>query len=360
MQTEELKDTIAPLPFPVTFVCRSKVSRERWSDLFLASDSIESIPDPDTIPGKIVSNEDCWIVLTYLHLKRRNLNVYLSDRFVPGTICVASAIDFGIRDKTFDTFVVGCRSDGFKPALCDVAIVQNPTNVQSKTDILIPHWPQPGLIERNQARVNYIENLVFKGSDNNLYQAFRSEEFIRELENLGVRFQINGLQKNRPVEWHDYSEADLVLAVRDLTQKDALVKPASKLVNAWIAGVPALLGPEPAFQKLIQSHLDYIEVMTPKAALDAIRKLKHDPNLYRAMIVNGQKRAEGFSTAQIAQKWQQALAEPIALLYSRWCQRLSISKISGFALRTVSQKIAQAQANYHRTHGYRAVSNRHT
>jgi hypothetical protein len=47
--------------------------------------------------------------------------------------------------------------------------------------------------------------------------------------------------------WHDYSTDDLVLAVRDLTEKDALVKPASKLVNAWIAGVPALLGPEPAF-----------------------------------------------------------------------------------------------------------------
>jgi hypothetical protein len=356
MQAEKLKNTIA-LPFPVTFVCRSK---ERWSDLFLASDSIESIPDPDRIPGKIVSNEDCWIVLTYLHLKRRNLNVYLSDRFIPGTICVVSAIDFGIREKTFDTFVVGCRSDGFKPALCDVAIVQNPTNVQSKTDILIPHWPQPGLIKRNQARQNCIDNLVFKGSDNNLYKAFRSGEFIQELENLGVKFQINGLQKNQPVKWHDYSEADLVLAVRDLTQKDALVKPASKLVNAWIAGVPALLGPEPAFQNLIESHLDYIEVTTPQAALDAIRKLKHDPNLYRAMIVNGQKRAEEFSTSQIAQKWQQALAEPIAQLYSKWCKRDRISKISGFALRTVSQKIAQAQANYHRTHGYRPVSNTRT
>lgn len=248
MQTEELKNTT--IPFPVTFVCRSK---ERWSDLFLGSDSIESIPDPDRIPGKIVSNEDCWILLTYLHLKRRNLNVYLC-----------------------------------------------------------------------------------------------------------VRFQINGLPKNRPVEWHDYSEADLVLAVRDLTQKDALVKPASKLVNAWIAGVPALLGPEPAFQKLMQSHLDYIEVATPQAALDAIRKLKHDPNLYRAMILNGQKRAEAFSTVQIAQKWQQALAQPIAELYSKWCKRSSISKISGFALRTVSQKIAQAQANYHRTHGYRPVSNTRT
>lgn len=356
MQTEELKNTTA-LPFPVTFVYRSK---ERWSDLFLGSDAIESIPDPDTIPGKIVSNEDCWILLTYLHLKRRNLNVYLSDRFIPGTICVASALDFGIRDKTFDTFVVGCRSDGFKPALCDVAIVQNPANVQSKTDILIPHWPQPGLIKRNQVRENRIENLVFKGSDNNLYEAFRSEDFIRELENLGVRFQINGLQKNRPVEWHDYSEADLVLAVRDLTQKDALVKPASKLVNAWIAGVPALLGPEPAFQKLMESHLDYIEVTTPQDALDAIRKLKHDPNLYRAMIVNGQKRAEAFSTAQIAQKWQQALAEPIAQLYSKWCDRNSYSKISEFALRTVLQKIAQAQANYHRNHGYRPVSNTRT
>ncbi|MBF2063319.1 MAG: glycosyltransferase family 1 protein [Calothrix sp. C42_A2020_038] len=350
-----LEKDFTSLPFPVTFVCRYQ---DKWSNLFLGDET--PIPDPDAIPGQIVTNEDCWIVLTYLHLKRRNLNVKLSNRFLPGKICIASALDFGIRDQTFSSFVVGCRSDGPKPALCNVAIVQNQANVESKTDIFIPHWLQPGLIQRNSARGNRIENLVFKGSETNLYEAFRSPQFCQELENLGVKLQINGLQKNQPVEWHDYSEADLVLAVRDLTEKDALVKPASKLVNAWTAGVPALLGPEPAFQALQKSHLDYIEVKTPLEVFEAIRRLKQDPSLYQQMILNGQNRAKEFSTEQIALRWHEVLSTQVASLYSRWRQHSYPHRVADFTIRALNQKIAVRAADYHRHHGYRPVSGRWT
>jgi hypothetical protein len=342
-------------PYPITFVCRY---HEKWSHLF--SDNLIKLPDPDTIPGQIVTNEDCWIILTYLHLKRRHLNVHLSDRFIPGSICVASALDFRIKDKTFSSFVVGCRSDGPKPALCDIAIVQNQANLESKTDILIPHWPQPGIIPRNRSRASELSNVVFKGSQINLYESFRSPQFIQELEKLGAKLQINGLQKNQPVQWHDYSEADLVLAVRDLTQKDCFVKPASKLVNAWTAGVPALLGPEPAFQQLRQSPLDYIEITTPQEALDAIRRLKSDPKLYEQMVVNGFKRAAEFSTEQIVLRWHSVLSTQVVQEYYRWCQRSNWRRVGDFALRIFAKKIAVAKADYHRSHGYRPVSQRWT
>jgi hypothetical protein len=355
MEIEQLENLLATLPFPVTFVCRD---RKRWSDLFV--DSGNSIPHPDEIYDRIIGNQDCWIILTYLHLKRRGLNVYLSDYFIPGKICVATSLDFGIQDKTFSSFVVGCRSDGPQPSLCDLAIVQNQANLESETDFLIPHWCQPGLIPRNKSRGNRIENIVFKGNENNLYEAFRSQEFIQELEQLGVKFQIHSFQKNQPLKWHDYSDADLVLAVRDLTEKDALVKPASKLVNAWMAGVPALLGPEPAFQQIKRSQLDYFEVKTPQEAINAIQKLKQEPNLYQQMIVNGQKRAEEYSVDCIAQKWQDFLAKNVPQKYTHWCDRSLFSKMSVFILRAFQQKIAVAKANYHRSHGYRPVSNRVT
>ncbi|NJL62391.1 MAG: glycosyltransferase family 4 protein [Methylacidiphilales bacterium] len=355
MEPEYLENLLAPLPFPVTFVCRD---RKRWSDLFAASES--SIPHPDEIYDRIIGNQDCWIVLTYLHLKRRGLNVYLSDFFLPGKICVATSLDFGIKDRTFSSFVVGCRSDGPQPTLCDLAIVQNQVNVESETDFFIPHWCQPGLIPRNQSRGNRIENIVFKGSESNLYEAFRSQEFMGELEQLGVKFKIHSFQENQPLKWHDYSDADLVLAVRDLTEKDALVKPASKLVNAWIAGVPALLGPEPAFQQIMRSQLDYFEVKTPQDALNVIQKLKANPNLYQQIIINGQKRAEEYSVDNVAQKWQNVLATSVPQSYIRWSKSNQLSKISTFILRAFQQKIAVARADYHRTHGYRPVSNRMT
>ena len=119
-----------------------------------------------------------------------------------------------------------------------------------------------------------IETLAFKGRAFNLHEPFRSPEFRAALEGLGVRLALDFNDETRAHGWHDYSEADLVLAVRDLTKQDALIKPASKLVNARIAGTPAILGPEPAFRDLRRSDLDYFEVRTPEDVLAAVRRLK--------------------------------------------------------------------------------------
>ena len=354
MQTQPLKTHLTPLPFPVTFVCNYP---QKWSELFLLP---PSLPDPNKIHSRIITNEDCWIILTYLYLKQRHLNVSISDRFVPGEICVVSSIDFRLRQKTFSSYVVGCRSDGHKPVLCNFAIVQNQANVESKTDVLIPHWPQPGLIPRNQERGNRIENLVFKGHEGNLYEAFRSPEFVRELEKLGVRLVISPKPDNQPVQWHDYSDADLVIAVRDLPQKDYFVKPASKLVNAWMAGVPALLGPEPAFVQLRRDPLDFMEVTTPQQAIDAIRRLKKEPSLYQQMIANGLERSQAFTTDSIAQQWHDVLSGTVAQRYSQWCQRTQVSRMGEFAINAFRNQVARATANYHRHHGYRPISGKIT
>ncbi|WP_297085881.1 glycosyltransferase [Thermoleptolyngbya sp. C42_A2020_037] len=331
---------------------------EKWSDLFRSPES--SIPDPNTLCTRIQTLEDCWVVLTYLHLKRRNLNVFISDRFIPGEICVVSSPDLGIRDLTFNSFMVGCRGDGSKPVLCDMAIVQNRANVESAADIFIPHWPQPGLIPRLKERGSTIENVVFNGYEINLYAPFCSSEFQRELENLGVKLVINGSPENGPVMWHDYSTNDLVLAVRDLTEKDALGKPASKLVNAWIAGVPALLGPEPAFRDLRQSELDYIEVKTPEAVLEAIQKLKAQPETYQKMVLNGFRRAQEFSVDNIAEQWCQALSGPVAENYERWKQSNQVMHAVAFVPKIFRHKVASREAAYNRFHGYRIVSGRYT
>ncbi len=346
---------VLSLPYPVTFVIRYP---ELWPELFKPSET--SLPDPDSLRSRIQTNEDCWIILTYLYLKRKHLNVSISDRFIPGEICVVSSLDLGIKDRTFNSFIVGCRSDGFQPALCDLTVVQNKACIDSETDIFIPHWPQPGIIPRLKERGSTIENIVFKGGDVNLYESFRSPEFKRELEKLGVTLRINGRPENQPVMWHDYSTDDLVLAVRDLTEKDALVKPASKLINAWIAGVPAFLGPEPAFREQRKSELDYIEVTTPQAVFEAVKLLKSQPELYQKMLANGQKRAEDFTAEKMIERWYEFLAGPVADGYKRWSKKNQVSRIAEFSLRSIQHKMAGKKATYHRLHGYRPISGTHT
>ena len=147
---------ILSFPYPITFVVRYP---ERWSELFQPSQT--SIPDPNSLHSRIQSNEECWIVLTYLYLKQKHLNVSISDRFISGEICVVSYPDLGIKDRTFNSFIVGCRSDGSQPTLCDFTVVQNKACLDLETDVFIPHWPQPALIPRRSERGSTIENIVF-------------------------------------------------------------------------------------------------------------------------------------------------------------------------------------------------------
>jgi hypothetical protein len=98
-------------------------------------------------------------------------------------------------------------------------------------------------------------------------------------------------------------------------------KPATKLVNAWLAGTPALLGAEPAFAGLRRSELDYLEVATPDDALGALRRLREEPGLFRAMVENGERRADELSAEAVTARWEAVLSEEIVPAYERWARR---------------------------------------
>lgn len=343
-------------PYPITFVIRFP---KKWPELFDPAEPLLDLNDSNT-HSRIHSNEDCWIVVTYLILKQKGFNVFISNQFKPGSICVVSSLDFGIQDRTFNTFIVGCRGDGFRPPLCNFTVVQNQANIYSETDVLIPLWPQPGIIPRDKARGSTLTTIAFKGNQVNLYAAFRSPEFCQDLKQLGIELKIYTNSETGSVQWHDYTTDDLILAARDLTEKDALVKPASKLINAWIAGVPALLGPEPAFQALRQSDLDYIEVKTPSHVLSAVQTLKSQPELYQQMVAHGWKRAEEFTLEATLQKWIHLLSGPVPEHYERWQRQSGIQKILWFSFKSFEHKLSQKAAAYHRVHGYRILSAQYT
>ncbi|PSB22413.1 hypothetical protein C7B61_19360 [filamentous cyanobacterium CCP1] len=347
---------LSPLPYPVYFVNKNA---DKFGDLMNGS------PLPSDLKPyyeKCIDGTDIWTVQTYLHLRQRGLNVHLVPDCIPNQICVVAYHHLFIRDMAFNSYVVACRLDSARPEICEQQTVLNPTNVMSETDHFMPHWPQPILKPRDRSRGAKVETLDFKGNTLNLAEPFRTDAFHQQLNDLGIRLVLdsaNAADKSlsQYQSWGDYTQSDVVLAVRNLTEYDFTLKPAIKLINAWHAGCPALLGVEPAYQAVRRSELDYIEVRTPDEAIAALSRLKNEPDLYNAMVENGFKRAEEFSTDRIAEQWRDLLANPIAKGYERWLkqnflQKLIIRPIQ-FAQRTSRHKQQIQHYFYHREHGVR-------
>ncbi len=260
-----------------------------------------------------------WLIRTYVELKNLGCTVAISDRLDQDSINVSDAFSFGRRQRLNDYFIVVARSDGPFPALANFVIHQNEIIKQNNRSANIPHWPQPGLIARDTSRGSSISRLSFKGQPWNLDARFRDAKFVNSLNAMGIEldFPKDG-GDDMALQWRDYSKSDAVIAVRNLTEQDASIKPASKLINAWIAGVPALLGPEPAFRELRRSPLDYIEVTEAETVLEELRKWRENPDYYADIIANGHRRAEDFTSDKIALQWQNLFDGPILDEFNRW------------------------------------------
>jgi hypothetical protein len=342
-----------PFPYKIYFV---HPYADRWGDLYNG----DYLPDPNEIYSRFSTSNDVWIAQTYLQLKRFGLDVSLRPRLVSDSINVIMNYDLRIKSLAYRGYVISCRADTFRSFICNHTIVQNGFNVMTKTDHLIQHWPQPGLIRRNSSRGVGVRALAYMGGKQNLCSVFREEKFHQELRRLGFEFAFN----EDASKFHDYQNCDVVIAVRDLTETDYLAKPASKLINAWHAGVPALLGPEPAFRALKKSELDYIEVKSPHEVISALTRLRSSPQLYRSMIENGFARALDFTPERIAERWHEVLAGPVADGYAYWKRRSHSWKVFArpiiYGFQAGRTTIEKRRYVHQCEHGFRPISGRYT
>jgi hypothetical protein len=333
---------LAPLPYPVYFVCKHQ---DRWQDLI---DHDELPLDVAPLFERCLTVSDIWSAQSYISLKQRGLNVSFVPDYVPGEICIIPSDDLKTGDRPFNSYVIACRADRARPEICEHRLVINELNVIDATDHYLPHWPQPNLLPRERDRGTQVETLVFKGMERNLAAPFKTSQFTEQLQSIGVQFVVSSEEPTRQFqEWADYTQADVVLGVRNNTQYDLTVKPALKLINAWLAGCPAILGPEPAYQAIRQSDLDFIEVRTVAEVVSALQRLKNDPALYAAMVENGFQRVKDFTAEQVALHWRNALAGAIAQGYAQWRQQSVLQKRIGRPLQFLQRRQQNKRAYEH-------------
>ena len=295
---------------PIHFVC---ANLKDWSDVE-AGDAFS----PDQLPTRFVSGVEAWIVQTFLRLKLAGCSVTLGISPRPDAICVVHFDDLLNLQSPWKHYLVAVRADRSPIATAQHIVVQNPELLNQQTDEIMPpatfigHWPQPGLLARDEKRIPRVKRLVFMGRPNNIDSSLQTSQFEEKVRQCGASFY---LQNDN---WHDYREVDAIVALRAGNARALSVKPASKLVNAWLAGCPALLGDESAFSALRRSDLDYLPIDGPESIIEAVQRLNAQPQLYQAMIENGRARALEHNIASVTQMWMRFLYDIVAADFVAW------------------------------------------
>ena len=290
------------MPVRINFVMDPRATS--WPDLQSLDEA-----DIDRQPGRFVGGRNSWIAQTYVRLRdaieARGWFATTGDRFLPGTISIVHRDDanrFG--SPAHASFLVVVRADRAPVHACDLAIAQNGLHLLDH-ERFVPLWPQPGLVPRDPIRGERIRCLAYLGRRSHMPRWFEDDGFHRQLARRRVRFEV------RESGWERYDDVDLAIAARHAPPAVLANKPATKVYNGWLARVPVLAAPEPAYRELRRGPLDFIEVQGPADVLLAVDTLRNNAGLYYAMVTNGALRSREFGVDATRRRWLRLLDQEI-------------------------------------------------
>jgi hypothetical protein len=288
---------------------------ECWGDLDAWRES-----DIDGNAGRFRSGIDVWIVQTYLHVRDAlaadGWSVRLSDRFVPGAICVAHWDELHrLRWRAPLSYVVGVRADRPPLLVADWVVRQNTLQKDDGREVGIANWPQPGIRPRDPARGDRVRRIGYFGRLAMAPAFFADPAFLGRLAALGLEFVPS---EN---DWQNYRDIDVVIAFRTAPPRLLRHKPVTKVTNAWLAGIPAIVGPEPAYLQIRRDDLDMFVAEDAEGVIGALTALVRDPDRYRGMRERAHERAAEFDVPAIRERWLAFFRDGVAPGFADWRER---------------------------------------
>lgn len=255
---------------------------------------------PDLLPGGKAASAQAWLFQTWVEVRNRTdavLSTTLPDEGVIITLSNFLPPAFRASKNQFITAVV---ADFLPHPGAQLQILQNAAHARRLPgSIFMPHWPQPNLIPRNPARGDCFETLAYLGDQENLAPELQSGDFQRELHNrTGIQIELRN-----PDRWHDYSDVDAVLGIRDFSKACHLHKPATKLYNSWLAGVPFITGRDSACAAEGTHGMDYLRAKSPADLINCLELLKNDIPQRRRLVAEGQKKSASRSRDAVRELW---------------------------------------------------------
>jgi hypothetical protein len=270
-----------------------------------------------------------WTLETYLYLKGKGFPCQIIGTLPKEGIVLShyDCLEFDSKPSP-RLLIVCCKAERKRHPYAQIHIVQNPYDPMIiESDPLwpayyIPGWPQPGLISRNPERGEKFENIACFGYE--LAPELKESSWQKKLETLGFHTYISDVDKCN--SWNDYSFVDVTVNVRSFNETSFNEKPSHKLYNAWLAGVPAILGRESAFRAERESDLDYIEVNSQEEIIEALKLLRDNKELRRKMVENGKIRIQKVIPT-IVKEWEDFLINVAIPAYRNyWSKKSGLSK----------------------------------
>ena len=246
-----------------------------------------------------------WIYQTWLRLSQAGAEAELVDR-IPEEGVVITLNGWLAPDyrSPRGAFVAGIVADGLPHPGADLQIVQNLWHAQRLPfSVFMPHWTQPGLVPRDAMRGDKLENVCFFGNPANLATGLREAHWSTKLrESTGASFGIRGAEK-----WHDYRDVDAIVAVRGFGRGKQPQKPATKLYNAWLAGVPFIGGRDTAYAAEGTAGEDYLVATSPEEVIAQVKRLRDEAGLRTRLVEAGKRRATTRQEESLVNQWQKFL-----------------------------------------------------
>ena len=273
-------------------------------------------------PGKPATAYN-WLYQTWEQLRDTTDIEMVGEMPQSGMIVtLANFLHTGFRASD-DRFIAAVVADFVPHPGAQMQILQNVAHARRfPGGVFMPHWPQLNLIPRDPARGDRLERVAFFGDRPNLAPELLTEGFAaRLLGETGVRLEVRGSDC-----WHDYSDVDVAVAVRSFSVARHLHKPATKLYNAWLAGVPLIGGVDSAFMSEGVDGVDYLVARTPDEFISHIRLLQAQPELRRGLVEAGKKRAKAHSREAMRTRWREFCEREMPQRYERWQKKGTLGR----------------------------------
>lgn len=292
------------------------------------------------------TNFTAWIAQTYYYLKQAGLDCQITERIPNKGILLADRNTLAENYPFLDRVMLICaKSDQEYHPSAHLHIIHNVYNWYRdrntlRNPYLISHWPMPGLIPRNKDRLSLVENIAYIGSQTQLDPKLNSKTWTDALTELNCQWLSNIPRE----QWHDYSNLDVIVAIRRFAPQAYLNKGPIKLINAWHAGIPIIVNSESGFLAHRQNDLDFIMVHSLEEAIQAVQKLKANPDLYQKMVENGLERAKNYTIQATLEQWLKFFQDVAFPAYEKWTQLSQTQKRYLFFRRYLDFRYHRAKA----------------